>query len=265
MTQATATLPQPIRGKVPKRGTVWTPEDVPVIQRLREEATLDGVDWRTDWKKIKPAKIRAVVDELFPSETECGAAKAYRIQKLIPVIPEDIPAQNQNPEPPPTVQIPAVPKPEPTAHVQDSGPESTPELRFGRLRRAAAGTGVFAVAVVAAMISYAHQKQLAADHGQTGILADVWPLGVDGLILGCGIMVATDRLRGYHPRPWALIGFWLGVVVSIASNALAGNAGILARAISAFPAIALLIAVEALTTGPTRRRRVVSPPRGTYP
>lgn len=284
MTQTTATPTRPI----PRKRTVSSTENLAVVKRLREDLDREQkIDWRTEWEKVGPTQIQAIVDEMFPGPQNCGAGRAYRIRDLLPVIPEDLPepsamlpVQNRNPEPNPTVQLP---EPEPTAPMQLSAPEvalqkpdesklafrnqesDLPELRFGRLRRAAAGTGVFGVATVAAMISYAHQKQLASDHGQTGILADVWPLGVDGLILGCGIMVATDRLRGYHSRNWAFIGFWLGVVVSIACNALAGDGGIIARAISAFPAVALLIAVEALTTGPTRRRRVVSPTTVTYP
>lgn len=277
MNQATATLPAPPHGKVPKRGTVWTTEDLPIIQRLRSDATTEGIDWRTDWKKIGPAKICAVVDELFPGPTGCGPYRAYRIQKLIPVVPEDLPEpslpalliRKENPEPTEPVQLSS-----PKVALQVQGENKVaeprteaglPELNFGRLRRVLAGTGVLSVAIVAAMISYAHQKQLATDNGQTGILADAWPLAVDGLVLSCGIMVATDRLRGYRPRFWALAGFWLGVVVSIACNALAGDGGFLTRAISAFPAIALLIAVEALTTGPTRRCRVVSPTAATSP
>lgn len=284
MTHATQTLTRP----TPRKRTMSSTENLAVVKRLRKDLDKEQkIDWRTEWEKVGPARIQALVDEMFPGPQSCGAGRAYRIRDLLPVIPEDLPepsamlpVPNRNPEPPPTVQLP---EPEPTAPLQLSAPEvalpvpdeskvafrnpepTLPELRFGRLRRAAVGTGVAAVAIVAAMISYAHQKQLASDHGQTGILADAWPLGVDGLILGCGIMVATDRLRGYHPRPWALAGFWLGVVVSIASNAMAGDGGWLARAISAFPAIALLIAVEALTTGPTRRRRVVSPTTVTHP
>ena len=111
-----------------------------------------------------------------------------------------------------------------------------------------------AVATVAAVLSYEHQRILATDHGQPDLLAALWPLAVDGLILACGIQVATDRAAGYHSRLWALLGFWLGVIVSVAANALATPGGIVARMISAFPAVALLIAVESLTTRPRRKR-----------
>jgi hypothetical protein len=280
MTHATQTLIRP----TPRKRTMSSTENLAVVERLRKDLdTEPGIDWRTDWEKIGTGRIQAIVDEMFPGPQKCGVGRAYRIRDLLPVVPEDLPepsASQPEPEKAPTAQLPEA---EPTVPIQLSAPEvalpapdeskvvfrnpepNLPEPTSGRLRRVAAGTGVLAVAVVAAMISYTHQKQLASTHGQTGILADVWPLGVDGLILGCGIMVATDRLRGYQPRPWALAGFWLGVVVSIICNALAGDAGWLARAISAFPAVALLIAIEALTTGPTRRRRVVSPTTVTHP
>jgi hypothetical protein len=117
-------------------------------------------------------------------------------------------------------------------------------------RRLAAGTGVAAVATVAAVMSYEHQRVLASTHGQPDLLAALWPIAVDGLILACGVQLATDRAGGHAPRLWSVIGFWLGVVVSVAANALATPGGVVDRSISAFPAVALLITVEALTTRP---------------
>jgi len=121
-------------------------------------------------------------------------------------------------------------------------------------RRFWAGAGVFAVAVVAAAISYRHQQHLAATHGQPEALAIIWPLCVDGLVASCGIAIATDRASGALPRLWAVVGFWLGVSVSVATNWLATEGGLTNHGVSAFPAVAFLIAVESLTGKPRPRR-----------
>ncbi|MBA3488731.1 MAG: DUF2637 domain-containing protein [Longispora sp.] len=126
------------------------------------------------------------------------------------------------------------------------------------IRRVAAGAGVAAVAAVAGVISYSHQRHLAATHGQNDLVAAIWPLAVDGLILACGVMVTTDRTGGYRPRTWAVAGFWLGVAVSVWANWIATTGDATARAISAFPAVALLIAVETLTSRPKRRQEAVT-------
>ncbi len=127
------------------------------------------------------------------------------------------------------------------------------------VRRWAAGAGVAAVAIVAGVISYSHQRHLAATHGQNETAAAIFPLAVDGLILACGVMVTVDRSGGFKPRVWAVVGFWLGVVGSVWANASATTGDSTARIISAFPAVALLIAVETLTSRPKKRQGAVVP------
>lgn len=120
-------------------------------------------------------------------------------------------------------------------------------------RRFFAGAGVFAVAGVAAAISYRHQQHLAATHGQPEALAIIWPLCVDGLVASTGIAIANDRASGDLPRIWALVGFWLGVTVSVVTNWLATAGGLTNHGISAFPAVAFLLAIESLTGRPRPR------------
>lgn len=117
-------------------------------------------------------------------------------------------------------------------------------------RRFFTALGIFLVTIVAGAISYRHQSELALHNGQPQVLAAIWPACVDGLVMSCGIAIATDRAGGFKPRPWALVGFWVGVVVSVLTNWLATNGGPIAHAISAFPAIAFLIAVESLSSKP---------------
>lgn len=127
-------------------------------------------------------------------------------------------------------------------------------------RRFFTAAGVFAVAAVAAAISYRHQQHLSATHGQPMALALVWPLCVDGLVASCGIAIAADRAGGYLPRVWALVGFWLGVAVSILTNWLATTGGLVNHGISAFPAVAFLISMESLTGRPRVRRALAVVP-----
>jgi hypothetical protein len=118
--------------------------------------------------------------------------------------------------------------------------------------------GVVAVALVAAAISYDHQNHLAATHGQPPILAAIWPLCTDGMIASCATTVALDRAGGFRPRAWAVSGFWLGVAVSILTNWLATSGGLIAHGVSAFPALAFLITIEALSSKPKSRKMAAS-------
>ena len=117
-------------------------------------------------------------------------------------------------------------------------------------RKVTSVAGVVAVALVAAAISYDHQQHLAATHGQPALLAAIWPLCTDGMIASCATTVALDRAGGFRPRTWAVSGFWLGVAVSILTNWLATSGGVIAHGVCAFPALAFLITIEALSSRP---------------
>jgi hypothetical protein len=117
-------------------------------------------------------------------------------------------------------------------------------------RRLFTALGVIAVAAVAGGISYRHQQHLAATHGQPHGLSLIWPLCVDGLVTVTALAISTDRAAGLRPRPWALVGFWVGVVVSVVTNWLATSGGLINHGVSAFPALAFLLAVESLSSKP---------------
>ena len=116
-------------------------------------------------------------------------------------------------------------------------------------RRFFTAAGVVAVAGVAGAISYRHQEHLAATHGQ-GSLAAIWPLCVDGLVTVTALAISTDRAAGHRARLWALVGFWIGVSVSVVTNWLATSGGVINHAVSAFPALAFLLAIESLSSQP---------------
>jgi hypothetical protein len=119
--------------------------------------------------------------------------------------------------------------------------------------------GLVAVTSVAGAISYEHQSSLALHHGQQYWLAKSWPACVDGLVLVTGLAIADDRSQGMRARLWALSGFWLGVVISVVTNSAATSGGILNHGISAFPAVAFLIAVESLSSKPRPPKTVNVP------
>jgi hypothetical protein len=121
-------------------------------------------------------------------------------------------------------------------------------------RRFISIAGVVVVAMVAAAISFRHQSSLAAHNGQPSPWAYIYPASIDGLIATTAALIATDRATGARPRTWAVFGFWLGVGVSIVTNWLAVHGGVVAHGLSAFPALAFLIAVEALSSKPRARK-----------
>jgi Protein of unknown function (DUF2637) len=104
-----------------------------------------------------------------------------------------------------------------------------------------------AVASIAAVASYEHMRVLAADYGQPALIANLMPISVDGLIIVSTIAIADDKHSARTPRRSARLAFVVGVAASIAANVLATPGGVIARLISAWPAIALLMVVEVLS------------------
>ncbi|MGH3661469.1 MAG: DUF2637 domain-containing protein [Micromonosporaceae bacterium] len=105
-------------------------------------------------------------------------------------------------------------------------------------------TSATVVAGVAAVASYTHMRDLAAAHGQPDVLAHLLPLSVDGMLIVSTIAMADDKAAGKTARLSARVSFTIGVVASIGANVLAAPPGLIARIISAWPAVALLLVVE---------------------
>ncbi|SCL23403.1 Protein of unknown function [Micromonospora rhizosphaerae] len=117
------------------------------------------------------------------------------------------------------------------------------------LTRVARTASAAIVAGVAAVASYSHMRQLAAEHGQSPLLANLLPVSVDGMLIVASAVLADDRAAGRPGRLSARVSFTIGVVASIIANVLAAPDNIVARFISAWPALALLLVVEMLTGG----------------
>ncbi|MET7417685.1 DUF2637 domain-containing protein [Dactylosporangium sp. NPDC005555] len=124
-------------------------------------------------------------------------------------------------------------------------------------RRFASIAGTIAVTTIAAIASYDHMRELAERAGQAPILAALLPLSVDGMVL-----VATLALGDGRRSKWsAWLAFLVGVAASLAANVIVAPPGIVARVVSAWPAVALLLTVEVLA----RSGRTAVPAAATTP
>lgn len=115
------------------------------------------------------------------------------------------------------------------------------------LSRSVRNVSAATVATVAAIASYSHMRDLAAVNGQSEILSHLMPISVDGMLLVSTMVMVDDRANGRTPRMSSKVSLVVGVAASIVANVLAAPADPLARTISAWPAVALLLVVEMLS------------------
>lgn len=113
--------------------------------------------------------------------------------------------------------------------------------------RVARNLSAAAVAGIAAAASYTHMRQLALTYGQTSLLAALLPLSVDGLVIVGAVAMADDKRAGSPVRWSARVAFTVGVVASILANIVATPGGAVARIVSAWPAVSLLLVTEVLS------------------
>ena len=124
-------------------------------------------------------------------------------------------------------------------------------------RRLASIGAALVVAAIAAYASYSHMRHLALQYGQDATVATLLPVSVDGMLV-----VSTIALGDGRQHRWsAWLAFWVGVGASVIANVLAAQDSAVARAISAWPAIAFLLVVEVITRGGRSRK----PATGTEP
>src|SRR5215472_6596104 len=71
-----------------------------------------------------------------------------------------------------------------------------------RLIRITTALAVFAVAAVAAVISYRHAYELVSTHGETGLTARLVPFTVDGLILAARMLILDASRRNQPVHAW---------------------------------------------------------------
>jgi hypothetical protein len=116
-----------------------------------------------------------------------------------------------------------------------------------RVIRWSTALAVVGVAAVAAVASYEHAYDLVRAHGESGWMARLVPLTVDGLIYASS-MVMLDAARRKTQVPalarW-LLG--LGIAATLAANVAHGlGHGLIGSAVAAWPAVALVGSYELL-------------------
>ncbi|GLL06908.1 DUF2637 domain-containing protein [Dactylosporangium matsuzakiense] len=112
--------------------------------------------------------------------------------------------------------------------------------------RAAVGVTVVGLAGIAGAISYSHMTELAYVHSETGWRAHMFPLSVDGIEIVASLVLLADKRAGRHSGrlPWAAL--IAGTGASFAANIAVGGSDWIGRAVSGWPAFALLIAIKLL-------------------
>ncbi len=120
--------------------------------------------------------------------------------------------------------------------------------RADRVIRYATVAAVSVVGLAAAVLSYRHQYELAAGHGESAVTARLLPVSIDGLLLA-GTLAVLDASRRQTGHAWAArITVGLGVAMTMWANIAHGLAfGWTGIVISGWPPVALIAAVEVLS------------------
>jgi hypothetical protein len=114
-----------------------------------------------------------------------------------------------------------------------------------KLTRRTGYASVFAVAAVAALLSYWHAVTVVGQHGEPGVYGHLYPATIDGLIVAAS-MVLLDAARHHVKAPvlaWILLV--AGIAATLTANVLDGIAGgFWGSIIAAWPALAFMGAYE---------------------
>ncbi|WP_435106278.1 DUF2637 domain-containing protein [Nocardiopsis synnemataformans] len=105
---------------------------------------------------------------------------------------------------------------------------------------------VLVLALIAAVVSYSHMYELALRHGEPEWRAALFPLSVDGMIVGASMTLLSDARNGRKGGllPWTLL--IVGSGASLAANVAVADPTLWSRIIHAWPSFALIGAYELL-------------------
>ncbi|WP_436888257.1 DUF2637 domain-containing protein [Nocardiopsis dassonvillei] len=105
---------------------------------------------------------------------------------------------------------------------------------------------VLLLALIAAVVSYSHMYELALRHGEPEWRAALFPLSVDGMIVGASMTLLSDARHGRKGGvlPWGLL--IIGSGASLAANVAVADPTVWSRIIHAWPSFALIGAYELL-------------------
>lgn len=116
-----------------------------------------------------------------------------------------------------------------------------------------AAGGVAVVALTAAVISFSHVRRLAVEAGETELAAWLLPISIDGAIVAAVAVILADSRAGRRPAGLTWLLLLLGLSSSLAANIASAEPTLTARAVAAWPPIALALGIEVLA-GRARRR-----------
>ena len=106
---------------------------------------------------------------------------------------------------------------------------------------------VSVVALVAGFVSYRHALTVVRAHGESGALAEAYPLTIDGLIYAASMVLLNAARRGGDRPTLAYAALVLGIAATLAANIAAGLAfGPVGAIVAAWPAPALVVSYELL-------------------
>ncbi|WP_431872327.1 DUF2637 domain-containing protein [Nocardiopsis eucommiae] len=119
-------------------------------------------------------------------------------------------------------------------------------MESSRWSRAVTIAAVLLLAGIAAVVSYSHMYELALRHGEPPWRAALFPLSVDGMIVGASMTLLSDARHGRKGGflPWSLL--IIGSAASLAANVAVADPTMWSRIIHAWPSFALIGAYELL-------------------
>ena len=119
---------------------------------------------------------------------------------------------------------------------------ATPDRRAART----AAVGVLLVAVTAAVISFSHVRSVAIRAGETQLTSWLLPISIDGAVVAAVSVLLADSRAGRRPAAltWLLLG--LGISASLVANIASAEPTATARAVAAWPPLALALGIEVL-------------------
>ena len=115
----------------------------------------------------------------------------------------------------------------------------------GRATRIVATGAVLLVAMVAAVVSFAHMWEVAHRAGE-GWRSYLLPLSVDGLVVAASMSLLTSRRAGTPSGRLAWVALMGGVGASLMANVVSADPNLTARIVAAWPAAAFAVAFELL-------------------
>jgi len=113
---------------------------------------------------------------------------------------------------------------------------------------ATASIGVGIVAASAAIVSFYHVQKLARSAGEPEITAWLLPLSIDGAIAAAAAVILADSRANRRPTLLTWLMLCLGLGASLAANIASAEPTWTARAIAAWPPIALALGIEVLAS-----------------